>query len=86
MAGQAELIATQRISGSLKDNDDLYEFFLKGLKTNTENLAKTVAMLTALTIERAWNAIANALWSGLRTILTAAGVPRPLLPATPPHV
>ena len=86
LAGQAEMIARQRIAGSLSDDDDLYEFFLDGLKTNTENMAKSVAMLTALTIERAWNAIAKALWGGLRTILTAAGLPGPLVPETPPHV
>ena len=86
LADQAVFIAEQRANGDLRDNDALYHFFLDGLKTNTENMARSVAMLTALTIEKAWNAIANALWGGLRGILTAAGVPAPLIPGAPPHV
>jgi hypothetical protein len=81
---QAEEIASLRINGSLRTNDKLYHFFLDGLKTNAENMAKSIVMLTALTIEKAWNAIAGVLWGGIRTILSGAGVPGNLLPATPP--
>ena len=87
LAKQAENIATSRINGSLKDDDDLFHFFLDGLKTNAENMAKSIVMLTALTIEKAWNAVAGVLWGGIRTILSGAGVPGNLLPQTPPiHV
>lgn len=86
LAEQAAFIAEQRATGELRHNDTLFNHFMKGLKTNTENMARSVAMLTALTIEKAWNAVANALWGGLRTILTGAGVPAGLIPETPPHV
>ena len=43
-------------------------------------------MLTALTIEKAWNAVANVLWGAMRTIMSAAGVPPALLPVVPPHI
>jgi hypothetical protein len=84
LAKQAEDIAKSRISGSLRDDDDLYHFFLDSLKHNTENMARSVVMLSALTIEKAWNAVANVLWGGIRTILSGAGVPANLLPQTPP--
>lgn len=86
LADQAAFIAEQRANGDLRTNDALYAHFLKGLETNTANMARSVAMLTVLTIEKAWNAMANALWGGIRAILTAAGLPGPLIPASPPHV
>lgn len=84
LAKQAEHIATSRINGSLANDDDLYHFFLEGLQRNSENLAKSIVMLTALTIEKAWNAVAGVLWGGIRSILSGAGVPANLLPETPP--
>ncbi|WP_137864966.1 MULTISPECIES: hypothetical protein [unclassified Sphingomonas] len=84
LARQAENIATSRATGSLRNDDELFAFFLQGLRKNAEDAAKSVVMLSALTIEQAWNAIAGALWGGVRSILTGAGVPAHLLPETPP--
>jgi hypothetical protein len=84
LAVQAEHITTSRLSGSLKDDDELFGFFLDGLRKNAENLAKSVVMLSALTIEKAWNAIAGTVWAAIRGTLAGAGVPSALLPATPP--
>jgi hypothetical protein len=84
LAKQAGGIATSRAAGSLKDDDDLYAFFLENLKTNTENMARSIVMLSALTIEKAWNAVAGVLWGAIRTVLSGAGVPAGLLPETPP--
>jgi hypothetical protein len=84
LAKQADSIATSRISGSLKQDDDLYEFFLENLKNNSENMTKAIVMLSALTIEKAWNAVAGVLWGAIRTALSGAGVPGNLLPQTPP--
>jgi hypothetical protein len=84
LAKQAATIAKSRVSGSLKDDDELYEFFLESLKNNTENMVKSVVMLTALTIEKAWNAVAGVLWGAIRTTLSGAGVPNNLLPEQPP--
>lgn len=84
LAKQAEMIARSRLAGSLRDDDELFEFFLEGLATNTRNLARAVAMHSIITLEKAWNALANALWGGIRSILAGAGVPQSLLPETPP--
>lgn len=84
LAKQASTIAKSRVSGSLKNDDELYEFFLDNLRHNTENMAKSIAMLTALTIEKAWNAVAGVLWGAIRTVLSGAGIPAALLPGTPP--
>ena len=84
LAKQAEDIAKSRVSGSLATDDELFEFFLDGLKQNAENMTKAVVMLSALTIEKAWNAVAGVLWGAIRTALSGAGVPASLLPQTPP--
>jgi len=84
LAKQADRIAKSRVSGSLKDDDELYEFFLDGLRQNAENMVKAIVMLSALTIERAWNAVAGVLWGAIRTTLSGAGVPDSLLPEQPP--
>lgn len=84
LAKQAEDLAKSRLTGSLANDDELYHFFLQSLQQNTENMARSLVMLSALTIEKAWNAVAGALWGGIRTILTGAGIPANLLPQTPP--
>ncbi|OAO01613.1 hypothetical protein [Parasphingorhabdus sp.] len=86
LAKQAEHLAKERADGFLTDDDELFAFFLEGMQRDTENMARSIAMLTVLTIEKAWNAVANALWGGLRTILAGAGVPGSLLPETPPLI
>jgi hypothetical protein len=84
LAKQAEDIAKSRAGGSLKDDDELFHFFLEGLETNAKNMTRAIVMLSALTIEKAWNAVAGVLWGGIRTILSGAGVPDEFLPETPP--
>lgn len=84
LAKQAAHIAKSRVNGSLKDDDDLYRFYLQSLEDNAIATAKAIVMLSALTIEKAWNAVAGVLWGAMRTILSGAGVPGALLPATPP--
>lgn len=84
LAKQAEHLARERIDGFLADDDELFEFFLEGMQRDAENMVKSIAMLSILTIEKAWNAVAGALWGGLRTILAGAGLPPALLPETPP--
>ena len=84
LAKQAEGIAKSRAGGRLAEDNELYAFFLDNLKANSENMAKSLVMLTILTIEQAWNAVAGILWGSIRTILSGAGVPGALLPETPP--
>lgn len=83
-AKQAEMIAVSRVSGSLKDDDELFKYFMDQLVESARQVAISVAMHTIVTIEKAWNAVANALWGALRTVLGGAGVPNDLLPETPP--
>ncbi len=84
LAKQAAWIATSRANGSLKEDDELYEFFIDTLESNAEGFVRAVAMHSIITIEKAWNAVANVLWGAIRTTLTSAGVPGDLLPETPP--
>lgn len=84
LAKQAEHIATSRINGPLAHDDELFHFFLDGLQDNATNLVKAIVMQTALTIEKAWNAVAGVLWGAIRTALSGAGVPDNLLPKQPP--
>ena len=84
LAQQAIWIAESRVSGSLKNDDDLFGYFTDALRRDTEGLARAVAMHSIITIEKAWNAVANAVWGSIRAILSGAGVPDGLLPETPP--
>lgn len=84
LAKQAETIAKMRADGPLTDDDERFQFFLDSLQTNSENFARSVVMLSILTIEKAWNAVAGVLWGAMRGILSGAGVPDNLLPDTPP--
>ncbi len=86
MAKHTAWIAQSRIEGVLANDDAFYEWHLEGLKRDTVNMAKTVAVLTALTIEQAWNAVANVIWGALSKTLTAAGLPAPLIPSKPPKI
>src|SRR5687768_13014939 len=84
LAKQAEDIAKSRINGTLANDDELFEFLLEGLARNARNMTKTIVQLSALTIEKAWNAVAGVLWGAIRTTLSGAGVPAGLLPEQPP--
>lgn len=84
LAKRAKNCATERANGYLKNDDELFADRLQALEDDAASLAKHIAMLTALTIEKAWNAVVGILWGALRTILSGAGVPAGLLPATPP--
>ncbi len=82
LANQAAMITQSRIDGSLKDDDDLFEFFVDQLKEMTENFARSVATLTLLTIEEAWNAVVHVIWGTINSALSSArmaGIPIPTL-------
>jgi hypothetical protein len=83
LANQAAMIAQARILGSLKDDDDLFDFFIDQLKEMTANFAKGIANLTLLTIEKAWNAIVGAVWGAINGTLSSAVLgPLPIPPAS----
>lgn len=84
LAKQAETIATMRVDGPLAGDDERFAFFLESLKSNSENFSRSLVMLSILTIEKAWNAVAGVLWGAIRQILGSAGIPGNLLPETPP--
>ena len=80
MAGQAAAIAQARITGSLKDDDDTFGFFTNQLKDLATNFARSVATLTLLTIEQAWNAVVKVVWCAINGVLASvkiAGIPLP---------
>jgi hypothetical protein len=80
LANQAAMIAQARISGSLKDDDDMFEFFTNQLKDHATNFARSVATLTLLTIEQAWNAVVKVIWGAINGALASvkiAGIPLP---------
>lgn len=80
MANQAAMIAQSRISGSLKDDDEMFEFFTDQLKDHATNFARSVATLTLLTIEQAWNAVVKVVWGAINGALSSvrlAGIPLP---------
>jgi hypothetical protein len=83
LATQSAWITESRINGSLKDDDDLFDFFVAQLKDSVESLARSVAALTILTLEKTWNAIVGVLWGAINTALHGAGLGFLPLPPVP---
>lgn len=73
MAKQAALIAQASISGDIDAEDR--DFFTESLRKSAENFARTLAALTILTIEKAWNALVSILWGAINKAVESAGVP-----------
>ncbi|WP_138472189.1 hypothetical protein [Poseidonocella sp. HB161398] len=83
LAKQAEMIATSRITGSLRDDDENFVFFMGQLEKHTRNFARAVAAMTIVTLERAWNAVANLIWGAVNTALQGANLGQIALPPLP---
>lgn len=75
LAVQAAMIAEGRIRKQIVDED--FQFLMEQLKTLTENFARSVAALTVITLQNAWNAIAGALWGAIDTALGGVGLKVP---------
>ncbi|MCP5074027.1 MAG: hypothetical protein GY947_12145 [Rhodobacteraceae bacterium] len=73
LSRQAALIAKMRTEGELRDDDDLFEFLLEQFEDKVKNFAIAVANLTAMTLERAWNASVGIIWGAINKLLTGAG-------------
>ena len=83
LAKQAAWITEAAIKGEIDADDRAW--FLDDLAKLSENFARTVAALTILTIEKAWNAIVGVIWNAINgalqtalgTVLPIPAVPRP---------
>lgn len=71
---QTALIARMRIDGDLKDDDDMFEFLLEQLEDKIRNFAIAVANMTALTLEKAWNASVGVIWGAINKMLKGVGI------------
>ncbi|SLN11674.1 hypothetical protein PEL8287_00277 [Roseovarius litorisediminis] len=71
---QAALISRMRTSGELRDDDDMFEFLMEQLEDKIRNFAIAVANLTALTLEKAWNASVGVVWGVINKLLKGAGI------------
>lgn len=85
LAMQAAWIAQETANRDLSDDDR--DWFLKDLARQSENFAHTLAALTVLTVEKAWNAIVDVLWTAINGAVSAAipgiKLPVPKLPSPP---
>lgn len=73
---QAAMIASARIDkrSQLHHNDDLFQWFIQGLKETADNFARSLAALTLLTLEQAWNAVVGVVWGFINKALQSAGL------------
>jgi len=82
LAKQSAWIAEATLAGELDAEDRAW--FLEKLEEVAANFARSVAALTLLTIEQAWNAIVETLWGAINGAISGAiggllpvpGVPR----------
>ncbi len=80
MALQAAFITESSISGPLRDEPELRQMFIDQLADSVRGLARDVAALTILTLEKAWNAVVGVLWGAMNKALGAAGLGGLVLP------
>jgi len=71
---QAALIAQMRTTGDLRNDDDMFDFLMEQLEDKIRNFAIAVANLTALTLEKAWNASVGIIWKAINKLLAGAGL------------
>lgn len=77
LAKQAAWIAADTMSGELDDKER--DWFLDDLSELSANFARTVAGLTILTIEKAWNMIVEEIWKTINSaVTTVLGTALPL--------
>lgn len=81
LAVQAAMITDARLAKKI-DKDD-FEFFTIQLRTLTENFARSVASLTIITLQKAWNAIVGVLWGAINQALSGAGLGALPIPRAP---
>ncbi len=82
LAKQAAWIAEATISKEITAKER--DYFLKDLKELSLNFVRTIVALTALTIEKIWNAIVGTLWGAMNSALDAAGIPISIPTPVPP--
>lgn len=83
LANHALMITQSRTTGLLKDNDELFDVLVQQLKELTENFARSLASLTIITLEKAWNAIVRVVWGAINGAVGAAGLAVLPLPRAP---
>lgn len=74
IAQQASLVSDGIASGQI--TEETQEFFLDSLKTMAQSFANTLQGLTAVTVEKVWNAMVGVLWSAIGT---ATGISLPAI-------
>ncbi len=83
LATQAAFITQSRVAGSLREDEGLFRFFVDQLKEMAANFARSVAAMTIVTLDRAWNAIVGVVWGAVNQVLTGAGLGRLPVPRAP---
>ncbi len=75
IAELAVVISRERVSGILKTNNQMFNRFVERLKKHVELFARDLALLTVLTIEKAWNLIVGEVWGAINSAISSVGVP-----------
>jgi hypothetical protein len=69
------VIARERVSGILRKNTQMFNRFIERLKGHIAVFARDVALLTVLTIEKAWNLVVSEIWGVLNSAISSVGLP-----------
>lgn len=83
VANQATMIATSRTTGSLRNDEESFEFFMKHLEDMTRNLTQSIASLSIVTLEKAWNAVVGVIWGAINGALDGFGLAAVPIPVAP---
>ena len=83
LANQAVMITTARTTGSLLKDDEGFEYFMSQLENMTRNLTQSIASLTIVTLEKAWNAVVGVIWGAINGALNKVGLTSVSIPTSP---
>ena len=82
IAELAAVIARERVSGVLRSKNQMFERFTNRLEQHVKLFARDVALMTVLTIEKAWNLVVAEIWGAINSAISGIGLPLqlPILP------
>lgn len=80
----AAVIARERVDGIFRTNNQMFARAVDRLKAHVDLFARNLALLSALTVEKAWNTVVSEVWGAINALVGAVGAPLPLpqLPET----
>ncbi|MCA0873616.1 hypothetical protein LCL97_22515 [Seohaeicola saemankumensis] len=82
IAELAMVLARERVDGIFKTNNQMFQRAVARLEKRVDLFVRDLALLSALTVEKAWNTVVSEVWGAINAVIGAAAgtLPLPSLP------